>query len=174
MRFYGCSLVSWKMPFHSCFGFIDFHLLVSFFPAFILCLFTKVISVPWEEISMCHLSCSPCEWLIKPAGQHWRCSQISRPINEHVNSAISCVFTIYMSSRRTWAWPWWASGGTCAQWGPSECPGWSARGSGAPCESPLQAGGTRSLHLWMGRSNEGDPKWLKGWWWKQRVEGQSP
>lgn len=32
-----------KDAIHSCFGFIDFHLLVSFFPAFILHLFRKVI-----------------------------------------------------------------------------------------------------------------------------------
>lgn len=65
--------------------------------------------------------------------------------------------TVWIS--RTWAWPWWASGGTCARWAPSECPGWSARGSGAPCGSPPQAGGIRSLHLRRGRNNDGQPGW---------------
>lgn len=110
-----------------------------------------------------HLHRSPRHWLLNPAGWH------RRPI--HKPSSVLTVHTYrytllfgvrFMECGRTWAWPWWASGGTCAQWGPSESPGWSARGSGAPCESPPQAGGTRSLHLWMGRSNEGEPRWLKG------------
>lgn len=79
----------------------------------------------------------------------------SKQIDKHADVLISCV----RGCRPTWAWPWWAFGGTCARWGPSECPGWSARGSGEPCESPPQAGGTRSLHLWMGRSNGGDSQW---------------